>query len=86
LTDAAAASKMAATYPSLEEQMAKKTRLTEAAVKIGTAVGKAERAARTTRKAAQESQKELKKKIEALRRELKKTKKRMARAIASVRG
>ena len=66
--------------------MAKKTGLEKAAVKIGGTLGKAERTARKVGKAAQESQQDLRKKMNALGRELKKSKKRLARAVAKVRG
>ena len=64
--------------------MAKKTQLQAAAVKIGAALGRADRTARTVGKAVQvarEELSELTKQVEALARELKKTRKRLKRAI-----
>ncbi len=54
--------------------MAKKTKLTAAAVKIGTAVGRADRTARKVARAAQVAREELtalSKRVEALARDLK---------------
>ncbi len=64
--------------------MAKKTRLTSAAVKIGTAVGRAHRTARKvgkTAEVAREELTELRKQVEALARELKKSSQRLKRAL-----
>ncbi len=64
--------------------MAKKTQLRAAAVKIGTALGRADRTARAVGKAAQvarEQLTELTKQVEAFARELKKTRKRLKRAV-----
>jgi hypothetical protein len=67
-----------------ETKMAKKTRLTSAAVRIGTAVGRAERTVHKVGKAAQLAREELAaltKQIKALGRDLKKTGKRLRRAV-----
>jgi prefoldin subunit 5 len=64
--------------------MAPKTRLEGAAVKIGTAVGKADRTAHKITKAAQiakEELLELTKQMEALRQQLKKSSERLKRAL-----
>lgn len=62
--------------------MAKKSRLTRAAVSIGTAVGTAERKAREAQKAAVE----LRKRIKQLGKDLKKARKELQRAVARARG
>jgi hypothetical protein len=69
----------------LEAEMAKKSGLEKAAVKLGATLGKAERTARKVGRVAQESQKDLREKMNILGRELKKGKKRLARAVAKVR-
>ncbi len=64
--------------------MAKKAKLTAAAVKIGTAVGRAHRTARKvgkTAEVAREELTELRKQIEAFARELKKSSQRLKRAL-----
>ena len=64
--------------------MADKAKLKAAAVRIGTAVGCAERTARRVGKAAQVAREELAqltKQVEALARELKKSSERLKRAI-----
>lgn len=64
--------------------MARKTRLTKAAVKIGTTVGRAERTARAVGRAAEVTRdeiRELTEKIEALARELKQATKRLKRSL-----
>lgn len=66
--------------------MAKKSGLTRAAIKIGTAVGTAERKARETQEAALKQQKEMKKRITAVAKELKKAQKALQRAVARARG
>ncbi len=64
--------------------MAKKTHLTSAAVKIGAAIGRAERTAHKVGKAAQlarEELTELTKQVKALARDIKKTAKRLRRTV-----
>ena len=64
--------------------MAKKTKLTAAAVKIGTAVGRADRTARKVARAAQVAREELtalSKRVEALARDLKKARNRVRKAL-----
>jgi prefoldin subunit 5 len=64
--------------------MVKKTQLTSAAVKIGTAIGRAERTVHKVGKAAQvarEELAELTQQIKGLARDLKKTSKRLRRAV-----
>ncbi|MBI3669203.1 MAG: hypothetical protein HY237_05430 [Acidobacteria bacterium] len=64
--------------------MAKKSQLTAVAVKIGTALGRADRTARTVgeaAKVAREQLTELTKQVEALARELKKTRERLKHAV-----
>jgi predicted nucleic acid-binding Zn-ribbon protein len=65
--------------------MAKKNRLTQVAVGIGTAVGKADRKAHQIAKAGVLAKKELvdiSKQVDALKRQLQKTTKRLKRALA----
>lgn len=64
--------------------MAKKNRLTQVAVKIGTAVGKADRTAHKFAKAgslAKDELDEIAKQVDALKRQLQKTTKRLRRAL-----
>ena len=64
--------------------MAKKSRLTRVAVKIGTAIGKADRKAHQVAKAGLVAKTELEdvaKQVEALRRQLLKTTKRLKQAL-----
>ena len=64
--------------------MAKKSRLTEAAVKIGSVVGKADRTAHKVVKAGAVAKKELaaiSKQVEALKKQLQKTTKKLQRAL-----
>ncbi len=64
--------------------MARKTKLTAAAAKIGTVVGRADRTAHKVAKAAKAAREELAdltKQVEALGRQLKKTSKRLRRAL-----
>ena len=64
--------------------MARKSRLTKAAVKIGSAMGRADRTARSVLKAARVAREELAqlaKKAEELARELKQTSHRVKRAL-----
>jgi Tfp pilus assembly protein FimV len=65
-------------------EMARKTRLTAAAVKIGTAAGRADRTARKVARAAQvarEELAELSKRVEELARDLKKARSRLKQAL-----
>ena len=65
--------------------MARKSRLTRVAVKIGTAVGRADRKAHQIAKAGVLAKKELadiSKQVDALKRQLLKTTKRLKRALA----
>ena len=57
--------------------MAGKSKLTEVAVKIGTAAGKADRKATKARQIAREELGEISKQLDALRRQLEKTTKRI---------
>ena len=71
--------------PQLEVTMAKKSRLTRVAVKIGTAMGRADRKAHQIAKAGVLAKKELadiSKQVDALKRQLLKTTKRLKRALA----
>jgi hypothetical protein len=64
--------------------MSKNTRLTRAAVKIGTAAGRADRTAHRVADAAKAAADELlvmRKRVEALARDLKKARKRVQRAL-----
>ncbi len=64
--------------------MAKKSTLTQVAVKIGAAVGRADRTAHKVASAgllAKEELKEISKQVEALKRQLQKTTKRLKRAL-----
>jgi hypothetical protein len=64
--------------------MAKKNKLTQVAVKIGTAMGKADRTAHKVAKAGLLAKKELEdisKQVEGLKRQLQKTAKRLKRAL-----
>jgi hypothetical protein len=64
--------------------MAKKSKLTQVAVKIGTAMGKADRTAHKVAKAGLLAKKELEdisKQVEGLKRQLQKTAKRLTRAL-----
>ena len=65
-------------------EMAKKNNLTHVAVKIGTAMGKADRAAHKVAKAgliAKEELEDISKQIEALKRQLQKTTNRLKSAL-----
>jgi uncharacterized tellurite resistance protein B-like protein len=67
-----------------EDVMAKKSKLTQVAVKIGTAMGKADRKAQQVVKAGKLAKKELadiSKQVEALKRQLLTTTKRLRRAL-----
>jgi len=67
-----------------EDTMAKKSRLTRVAVKIGTAMGKADRKAHQVVKAGKLAKKELadiSKQVDALKRQLQTTTKRLKRAL-----
>jgi predicted nucleic acid-binding Zn-ribbon protein len=69
----------------LEVALAKKSRLTRVAVKIGTAMGRADRKAHQIAKAGVLAKKELadiSKQVDALKRQLLKTTKRLKRALA----
>jgi predicted nucleic acid-binding Zn-ribbon protein len=64
--------------------MAKKSKLTQVAVKIGTAMGKADRTAHKVAKAGVLAKKELEdisKQVDGLKRQLQKTTKRLKRAL-----
>jgi hypothetical protein len=64
--------------------MAKKSKLTQVAVKIGTAMGKADRTAHKVAKAGVLAKKELEdisKQVEGLKRQLQKTTKRLKKAL-----
>jgi len=65
--------------------MAKKTRLTKAAVTIGGAIGRAEGTARRIKKDAEKTLRNLEKQVRALRKDFDKTQKRLKKAIAQVR-
>jgi peptidoglycan hydrolase CwlO-like protein len=65
--------------------MARKSKLTQVAVKIGTAIGKADRTAHRVAKAGSAAKKELEAitdQIDVLKRQLQKTKKRLQRALS----
>ena len=65
--------------------MARKSKLTQVAVKIGTAIGKADRTAHPGAKAGSAAKKELEAitdQIDVLKRQLQKTKKRLQRALS----
>jgi len=68
-----------------EATMAKTSKITQAAITIGTAIGTAERTARAAQQAAQKQQKEFQKQIRSLARELKKAKKALRDAVAKSR-
>jgi len=77
--------RMGATARQGGRQVAKNDRLNKAAVKIGTALGKADRTAHKVAKAgvaAREELEEIAKQIDALKRQLVKTTKRLKRALA----
>jgi hypothetical protein len=66
-------------------EMAKKSKLTQVAVKIGSAVGKADRTAHKVASAGPLAKKELKeiaKQVEVLKRQLQKTTQRLRRALS----
>jgi hypothetical protein len=68
----------------MEGMMARKNRLTRVAVRIGTAIGKADRKAHQVAKAGFMAKKELEdvgKQVEALKRQLQKTTKRLKHAL-----
>ena len=65
--------------------MAKKDKLTKAAVSIGGAIGRAEGTARRIKKDADASLKRLQKQMKALRKDFARTQKRLQKAIASIR-
>ena len=60
-----------------EDAMATKSKLTDVAVKIGTAAGKADRRATKARQIAKEELGEISKQLDALKRQLEKTAKRL---------
>jgi hypothetical protein len=65
--------------------MAKKSKLTQVAVKIGTAMGKADRGVQKVARAGSLAKKELddiSKQVDALKRQLRKTAKRLKRALS----
>jgi polyhydroxyalkanoate synthesis regulator phasin len=65
--------------------MAKKSRLTQVAVKIGTAMGKADRGVQKVARAgtlAKNELDEISKQVDALKRQLQKTAKRLKRALS----
>jgi hypothetical protein len=67
-----------------EEKMAKKSRLTKVAVRIGSAMGKADRTAHKIASAGHVAKRELEdiaKQVEALKRQLIKTTERLKRAL-----
>jgi hypothetical protein len=67
-----------------EDDMAKKSGLTQVAVKIGTAMGKADRAAHRVAKAGSAAKDELSdiaEQIDSLKKQLLKTKKRLQKAL-----
>src|SRR5713101_7254791 len=71
--------------PQSEDTMARKTKLTQVAVKIGAAMGRADRKAHQIAKAGVLAKKELadiSKQVDALKRQLRKTTKRLKRALA----
>jgi hypothetical protein len=68
-----------------ERDMAKKDKLTQVAVRIGTAVGRADRTAQKVARAGVVAKKELEdisKQVEALKRQLQKTTKRLKAALS----
>jgi len=68
-----------------EAMMAKKSKLTQVAVKIGTAMGKADRKVQKVARAGSLAKKELDdiaKQVDALKRQLQKTAKRLKRALS----
>jgi prefoldin subunit 5 len=68
-----------------EDTMARRSKLTRVAVKIGTAMGRADRKAHQIAKAGVLAKKELadiSKQVDALKRQLQKTTKRLKRALA----
>jgi predicted nucleic acid-binding Zn-ribbon protein len=68
-----------------EKEMAKKSKLTQVAMRIGTAVGKADRTAHKVAKAGVLARKELEdisKQVDALKRQLQKTTKRLRAALS----
>jgi hypothetical protein len=66
--------------------MAKKDKLTTAAVRIGGAIGKAEGTARRWKKDAEKSMARIEKQMKALRKDFERTQKRLKKAIAKIRG
>jgi len=69
----------------MEDQMAKKSRLTRVAVSIGTAMGKADRRAQQVAKAGVLAKKELhaiSKQVDVLKRQLLQTTKRLRKALS----
>jgi hypothetical protein len=69
----------------LEDEMAKKDRLTEVSVKVGTALGKADRKAHKIAEAgavAKEELQALSKQVDELKRQLVKTTQRLKKAIS----
>ncbi len=66
--------------------MAKRDKLTTAAVQIGGAIGKAEGTARRWKKDAEKSVARLEKQMKALRKDFERTQKRLKKAIAKIRG
>jgi len=69
----------------MEDQMAKKSRLTRVAVSIGTAMGKADRKAQQVAKAGVLAKKELhaiSKQVDVLKRQLLQTTKRLRKALS----
>jgi len=69
----------------MEAEMAKKSRLTKVAVRIGTAMGRADRGVQKVAKAGTLAKKELddiSKQVDALKRQLQKTAKRLRRALS----
>ena len=71
--------------PQSEDTMAKKSKLTQVAVKIGTAMGRADRKAHQIANAGVLAKKELadiSRQVDALKRQLQKTTKRLKRALS----
>jgi seryl-tRNA synthetase len=71
--------------PSPEDKMAKKNKLTQVAVSIGSAMGRADRKAHQVAKAGVLAKKELQnisKQVDALKRQLQKTTKRLKNALS----
>jgi hypothetical protein len=69
----------------MEDKMAKKSKLTQVAVSIGTAMGKADRKARQVAKAGVLAKKELhaiSKQVDVLKRQLLQTTKRLRKALS----